>query len=373
MGVPSQPLVPWIFDERVVREICLYVHFVDLPPIDQWRDNPCSIPCVRVGLYGIEQQYAAVQIRNRTMDSAFSDEQGYFPLPIAYKLVNMTWLQDTSARGGVSDIMQGFVRVLAGNEDLTVCSALSDPVTFSYTGDVDATAASSSSTVSSAASSVSSPCVSLTIGPDYTDIPSRFLYGDAYGPRRGYSFGGLDFGSGVLVHPDAVGVGLIDFDSWIIKPTTPIPEGVIPPYLLGVVGTTSPLALRCVYEPNCARFITRNGCNVTSGDAKACLELSYMQALNESAIDRWPSIRIRALDEQGNGVAGLRVRLRQLSANVLPDLPAVTSVISCGLATADEYMQDAAWAEEANSLPEMDGTPRTERALACVTDVRGAA
>ena len=65
------------------------------------------------------------------------------------------------------------------------------------------------------------------------------------------------------------------------------------------------------------------------------------------------------------------VRLRLLNSELFPDMPKLTEVISCGLVTKEEFNYDPAEAREFNSRPEMDGTSRTEAALACVTDEDG--
>ena len=85
----------------------------------------------------------------------------------------------------------------------------------------------------------------------------------------------------------------------------------------------------------------------------------------------YPGVRLRAIDENGNGVPNLRVRLRVLNHELFPDMPKLTEIISCGLVTRDEFNSDPGAARELNSRPEMDGVSRTEAALACVTDADG--
>ena len=76
-------------------------------------------------------------------------------------------------------------------------------------------------------------------------------------------------------------------------------------------------------------------------------------------------MRVRAIDESGNGVAGLRVRLRFLW-QLYPDMPKETvSVVSCGLAALGEDTVTY------NSAPQMDGTKPEDYTEACITDADG--
>lgn len=71
------------------------------------------------------------------------------------------------------------------------------------------------------------------------------------------------------------------------------------------------------------------------------------------------------------GIAGLRVRLRNLNMMAFPDMPRVSEIISCGFSTQQDIQNDQNGAIEMAQSPQMDGTPRTEVGLACVTDAQG--
>lgn len=311
----------------------------------------------------VRSQWVAIDIREEERTSGFSDADGFLSLPIVWTLMSQAWLNEHAA---IEAMAAGEAYLIVTNSELTLTTDLSDPITFAYPGDSGIV---QSSTADPAPAPSSSPpprqprCASLNTA----DLHSAYAFGDQYSDPRFPSYlGGVDPNNYIenrTLWLNGRQQFFADFDSWLLPP------------LMEIFGET-PISMRCTLDSTCAALAAQNGCTFTA-DGAACRQEAYLQLMDASIVDpslprpHFPGMRLRAIDENGNGVAGLRVRLRQLNTQAYPDLPRVTEVVSCGVPTSDDLANGMADAVQLNGHSYMDGVSRPEGAMACVTDANG--
>ena len=167
------------------------------------------------------------------------------------------------------------------------------------------------------------PCVELQLANDL----SRYALGSALtSPRRPSVLAGIDV-QGFEASTNLDYAFLYNSDqSWLMPPAMDLAS-------TGLAGD-DPFAVSCAADTRC----NATSCDgMTGADLFLCVAEAYV-----SATGHYPAIRLRAIDERGNGVQGLRVRLRSLQQAVQPELPRTTEIVSCGLVTRAEYDAEGA-------------------------------
>ena len=261
---------------------------------------------------------------------------------------------------GVPDLTSGGVRIfVVSNTDRTLGTPLSPPVTFAQQSDTGIGLGQ---------------CARLVLADDMSR--SAFGVGTVlYEERRrpavlaSFDVDGLTMPSTPAGYPTNIELpvgqrqAVRDFDSFLMPPLMPA----------GTAGENV-LSATCTNNAGCAASAA--SCPVGAAGV-ACRMEHYVNTTLYT--EGFPAIRLRAVDEDGSPVAGLRVRLRSLQQLLFPDLPRSTEIVSCGLLSSGElafYQSPAAAAygpaaiKMINALPEMDGIGDLEEVCPLRTHAR---
>ena len=311
-GLPGKAFVAYVYVRSRVSDDCLRDGIVlSSTDLDQPFDHPCATQSLRT----FAKDHVRLAVREGDGVNHFTGKAGYLSMPLAYATLDAAWL----AAEGRAAIAAGQVSIVITDHAHAVWSLPSPPISFAVVP------------------LANSPCVELQLASDL----SRYALGTALSsPRRPSVLAGMSV-KGLEQDTNLPYAFLFSSaESWLMPPTLPLASTDI--------GADDPFAASCALDPRC----DASYCNGATGtDLRDCIAHAYV-----TATGHYPAISLRAVDDSGNGVPNLRVRLRSLQQAVQPELPRTTEIISCGLVTREEYdLYGAEAASAALGTSTMDG------------------
>ena len=330
--------------------------------------------CALESIKAFRREVVALELMTEPGQSS-SGVEGFLTAPVVYSLLKRSWLLDE----GLQEVAEGKIRLVATNAEETVWSSASQPITFAQPGDAGTdgrcVALGPANAVSEAALAAGRRPVLV---PDAAGAVDLFGWGET-NVNISESYGSTIFRS---------------FDSFLVPPALWAPDAGEPDQNVMAALYCSGLGRYCLevddLHPEDEQYVDEYGyslynecpadtslrvigdCDVPCTDYTCRADRYLALMLSADGTQTLPAVTLRAVDEDGEGVSGLRVRLRQIY-QIYPDLPKLGAIISCGLASSalGEEVDSGSGFNSAYQSTFLDGTDKADWAEACITDAGG--
>lgn len=357
-GLGGKRVLPLVYVKSIAKSSCASK---GISLSDAQLEEPLKYPCAANSAWWVRDNIVSLTLREGDGLRHETGDQGYLSLPLVYSFLDAAWVSGW----GVADLTSGGVRIfVVSYTDRTIGTPLSPPITFARLGDTG---------------QGYSKCARLVLADDISKSAlgvGTMLYEQKRRPAvlAGFDVDGSIFGEALgaaanyaknIELPSGQVQLVRDFDSFLMPPLMPV----------GAAGENV-LSQKCTDTPACA---TSAASCPTGAAGVDCRVEHYVNTTLDTL--GFPVIRLRAVNEDGMPVAGLRVRMRSLQQSLFPDLPRPTEIISCGLLTQSErdfFLSPAGAAyggegaiKSINARSEMDSVGSLEETLACETDANG--